>query len=359
MNGDIRATLRAVATFLTVMTLQAFGAGAAHACELKLVGQLPVELGRGDILVDVGINGHPAKLIVDTGSNITSLWRDKAEELKVKLGNTVGTDIYGVGGRSAIQLAYLNEISIGKAVAHNFRVYVIGSPSVEKQAAGLLGSDFLSQADVDFDLADNKVNLIRENACTGPQMIYWNKPYSQAPMRGGDAENTSFYVTVLLNGHPIEAEIDSGSSVTVIDASLAQRLGAVPLASPVVDENGRGIGYKTLPEGVARFDSFTLGDETIKNAKIRTAPLFNAIKIEETGSRLGSHENAAELPRMLLGLDFLRAHRILLSSSHQMAYFTYLGGPVFDVTAPPNKTSPTPKPSVAPATTPQDQPGKP
>jgi hypothetical protein len=43
----------------------------------------------------------------------------------------------------------------------------------------------------------------------------------------------------------------------------------------------------------------------------------------------GAHE-----PEMLLGLDFLRAHRILVDNSMRKMVFTYEGGPVFETTGP-------------------------
>ena len=33
---------------------------------------------------------------------------------------------------------------------------------------------------------------------------------------------------------------------------------------------------------------------------------------------------------MLLGLDFIRAHRVLVAHSQRKLYFTYNGGPVFE-----------------------------
>ena len=35
------------------------------------------------------------------------------------------------------------------------------------------------------------------------------------------------------------------------------------------------------------------------------------------------------MPTMLLGADFLRAHRVLVAHSQRKMYFTYEGGPVF------------------------------
>jgi hypothetical protein len=38
---------------------------------------------------------------------------------------------------------------------------------------------------------------------------------------------------------------------------------------------------------------------------------------------------------MLLGADFLRAHRVLVAHSQRKLYFTYTGGPVFQPTLQP------------------------
>ena len=41
--------------------------------------------------------------------------------------------------------------------------------------------------------------------------------------------------------------------------------------------------------------------------------------------------NAAAPAAMLLGADFLRAHRVLIAHSQRKIYFTYAGGTVFPV----------------------------
>jgi hypothetical protein len=58
----------------------------------------------------------------------------------------------------------------------------------------------------------------------------------------------------------------------------------------------------------------------IKHVRLRFGDLF--------GYRGG------EVPEMLLGLDFLRAHRMFVAHSQHKIYFTYTGGPVFQVTGP-------------------------
>ena len=55
---------------------------------------------------------------------------------------------------------------------------------------------------------------------------------------------------------------------------------------------------------------------------------------------------------MLIGADFLRAHRVLVSHSQRKMYFTYLGGPVF---APPPRL---PQSGAEPQRTDKDAPPK-
>ena len=45
----------------------------------------------------------------------------------------------------------------------------------------------------------------------------------------------------------------------------------------------------------------------------------------------GVADHSTGLPHMLLGADFLRAHRVLVARSQGRLYFTYSGGTVFPV----------------------------
>jgi len=77
---------------------------------------------------------------------------------------------------------------------------------------------------------------------------------------------------------------------------------------------------QTSPMWNASFDSFSVGEETISGPHI-------AITEIDTSSY-----NYA-MPGMVLGRDFLRAHRVLLAFGQDRMYFSYLGGQVF---TPPN-----------------------
>ncbi len=78
---------------------------------------------------------------------------------------------------------------------------------------------------------------------------------------------------------------------------------------------------------IGQFESFAIGNERIRNPKIHFADLWKHMTYTRTGSRLST--SFAGNPDLLLGADFLRAHRVLVARSQRKMYFTYAGGTVF------------------------------
>jgi hypothetical protein len=82
---------------------------------------------------------------------------------------------------------------------------------------------------------------------------------------------------------------------------------------------------------IAPFASFRIGDEEIRNTHLR---------IWDTGLRDVD---------MLIGADFFLSHRIYVASSQHKLYFTYNGGPVFNLTFSPSTQAVTgPAPAGSP-----------
>jgi tetratricopeptide (TPR) repeat protein len=110
----------------------------------------------------------------------------------------------------------------------------------------------------------------------------------------------------------------------------------------------RGLGSRAVDTWVAPFASFKIGDEEIKNTKLR----------------VGDTSMDSD---MLIGADFFLSHRIYVASSQRKVYFTFNGGPVFNLAdrPPPGaepedenpaKTADAPQPEV-PEGTPTDAAG--
>ena len=114
----------------------------------------------------------------------------------------------------------------------------------------------------------------------------------------------------------------------------------------LTDEGGHDVTFATgdtkvsLNGEASKIESFTIGDETIRNPSIRFTNL--EVMGSETGTRLATRR---ELREMLLGLDFLRAHRVFVAHSQRKLYFTYTGGRVFAAPPPPSE-KPAAKPDV-------------
>ena len=88
-----------------------------------------------------------------------------------------------------------------------------------------------------------------------------------------------------------------------------------------------GVGSRAVEAGVARFDSFSIGGELIRNPEIVVTPLWGAFQADSNNMRTAAL--VREQPEVILGADFLSSHRVLLAVSQRRFYFSYLGGPVF------------------------------
>jgi tetratricopeptide (TPR) repeat protein len=119
--------------------------------------------------------------------------------------------------------------------------------------------------------------------------------------------------TAWLNGKKIRVMLDTGASTSMLSRSAAERAGVTP-DSPGVVKSGRmrGIGSRAVDTWIAPFESFRIGDEEIRNTKLR----IGDTSLEQD---------------MLVGADFFLSHRIYVASSQRKMYFTFNGGPVFNL----------------------------
>ena len=98
-----------------------------------------------------------------------------------------------------------------------------------------------------------------------------------------------------------------------------------------VTESGSlgGLGDKRVPSWIGTFHEFAIGNQTIPDVRIRFGDLWAHGGVDTTGSRI--QRNITGTSPVLLGNDFLQAHRTFIVNSHGRMYFTYEGGPVFRV----------------------------
>jgi predicted aspartyl protease len=302
------------------------GAASAPACQLVEIGEFHISLDGTRPLVTAEIKGHSVRMLVDSGSDTSLLWRQTAAALDLTVTPLRGVKFYGVGGGDSAGRVMLRDFTLGGYTVHNFEVIVTGHQSPSDHFVGVVGEDFLSQTDVEFDFLNRAVRLLQPKDCSGDQVVYWKQPYSLLPI--ASRARSHLVAHVLLNGKQVLAELDTGASATTVTEDAARRAG-VRLESQGVGNVGtsHGLGPTAVETYVAVFPTLTIGDETIKNAKLGIADLFGRDKELVLGSRIPTF--TIETPDMLLGADFFLSHRIYVARSQGKIYFSYVGGPVF------------------------------
>lgn len=286
----------------------------AETCHLAKYGTLPVEVTGGRATTMVKINGTDTRLILDTGAFFSVMSKANAAALGLKR-RPLPFDfrLYGIGGAADAQYTDIKDFGVLDATLHKID-FIVGGTDM---GAGLLGANLLDAFDLELDLAHGKLTLFEVDHCKKTSLAYWAKdgnyfiadiePFSR------DTDRRTFF-SVTINGKHVRALLDSGAPATLITRSAAERVG-LDLNGPDVKVARRssGIGAKSYKTWMVPVDSFSVGSETIQHSQMLVID----------GS-MGNRETD-----MLLGLDFILAHRIFIDNREKRAFFTYNGGRVF------------------------------
>jgi predicted aspartyl protease len=316
-------------------------AAPSSGCKLVQIAELPVRFIHGKVIADGAINGRKVGVMLDTGAVNTVMPRPTAIRLELSRQKVMGYRMFGVGGEAVVELAVVDELKIGEAKVTEHRMLVAGEHEFGDDVAVLLGEDFLHQVDVEFDLAHNAVRLFRPTDCDGVSLAYWApKTASEVAMEPISDARPQVVLPVLINGKPVRAMLDSGAGASVLDKPEAVRLGVAQDATGTASGTTIGMGPKSVNWQRVPLQSFAIGDELIKDTAIEVAEVFRGMTYTPLGSNLPRQVEGTT--GMLLGADFLRAHRVLIAHSQEKVYFSYVGGPVFLPTAPEPTVAQTP-----------------
>jgi hypothetical protein len=235
-----------------------------------------------------------------------------------------GVESFNVGGPEETGKTNIRDFKLGGQTAHDIDLIVTGRYFKDADYAGLLGESILAQGDLELDFQNKTARLFRPQGCAGDQVVYWGKAYSVAPIAPSNDEDV-LQAYVMLNGQRVLAEIDTGAYFSYITPGAAARAGAT---------------YVDATHDVAIVPSFAIGDEIIKNAKLKVFDIF----ARDVETPINSHV-AAKIegtPDMLLGADFVRAHHVYIARSQGKIYFSYIGGQIFDSDRPAPGAEPSP-----------------
>ena len=310
MNHGTLFVLLALAAAATLATMAADGK-----CQLVKIAEWPLRSDLYRPAVDATINGQKVGVLLDTGANLSYIRRSAADKLGLTRFPKRGYYMSGIGGESRVEEARVDEFRIGQAAYKNWVALVAGEQQFPGDLAVLLGYDFFHQMDVEFDLPNNVVRLFDALGCERASLGYWSAQAEQLPLEPGKY----ILFTVHINGKPFLAQLDSGASLSTLSRESALQL--------KVTSQTPGVAADGCSTWIAPFEGFRIGDEVIRSPRLRFADLWQP---EPTGRTIARRLN--DLPDMLLGVDFLRTHRVFVAHSQGKLYFSYSGGTVFPTT---------------------------
>ena len=283
-------------------------------CEIGQLLTLPVTMVGLRPLVMATVDGKEARFVADSGAFFSSISPGSAAELGLRLSAAPpGLHVRGIGGEADVRVATVKQLSLGGHVFERIQFLVGGG---EVGGAGLIGQNILGFADTEYDLAGGTIRLMKSHDCDHADMAYWaaGKPTSELSIVPPSEAGNHTKGTVTLDGAKIEAAFDTGADTTILTTAAAARAGVRP-DSPGVRPGGysRGLGRKLIRTYIGTFSSLTIGDEQIKKISLRFGDVSD-----------GGFD-------MLIGADFFLSHRVYVDNHKHRLFFTYNGGPVFDL----------------------------
>lgn len=280
---------------LISLLLPLLAACATPSCGLTQAASLPLHIANHQPLVDVGINGQTARMLLDTGAAHSVLTRAAAQRLGLQMKPGVVTASQGVGGISLDYAVTATGLRLGPLALPDRQTDVvptrIGTPG-GSAPDGLLGLDILRQFDLDLDFAAQRLTLYRGPAC----------PHTPLPMPGPAtvvetalSAQGHLVMRAALDGRPVLAMLDSGSQHSVVTNRAAGLSQETLAADRPVHLFGVGPGMATAH--LHRFTSITIGRETIAN------PLLVVLNTTPPDYDL------------IVGMDYLSGRRLWISAA--------------------------------------------
>ncbi len=332
-------------------------------CRLEKVATLHPVVENNQILIPGTLEGHQVKFLFDTSFPVSIIPAAAAKRLGIDVQNftfmetalLTGWNLYAAEvteGTTKVQNVDLDGHTVRMAL---FGVYGTKDTFGTPDTVAVLGTDFWGQYDVEIDLKDNAINLYHPQACAAVNLAYWGDAYNVVDM---EKRGWQSMLKAKLNGHSVAAVLDTGTRFSNLTERAAGELGAQRDEKSILQNEPRmadvqptdllsltkvsyGVGiYQPGPDigsfGVfqpvvndnrtgywlAKFNNFTMDEESISPARLRVVPTPRLTN--EVGSRLGQQYFAYD---MVLGVDFLLAHRVMISNSQMKFYFSHTGGP--------------------------------
>ncbi len=236
----------------------------------------------------MSLNGDAAGLLMDTGAAISVITPQAVAEERL-FARSSRFRLGGIGGESFAREVGIDHLGIGGAEAADvtFMEGTLWKRSLDEYPVfGLLGQDLLSNWDLDLEAGRDRLTLYDADTC--PAAPAWTKHAIAVDQTGSLTGRIN--LPVELDGHAVDAMIDTGSAITTVRADL---LGG-PADAGAKAVTLMGVGQSPVRGVRRRVSHLAIGGVDLGPMTVVAADDLNGLP-------------------MLLGTDFLRRHRVFIA----------------------------------------------
>ena len=248
----------------------------------------------GLALIPATLGTQQQTMLVDTGAAISELTDVAADQMQLAIfPNQFG--MYNPAGNFSEKAVAVSPFGIGNVSTktYTFRVAKLTPDG----AAGTIGADVLRAYDIDFDFGGGKVNLVSPDHCVG-KVIYW-KASAVAVVPMTVAPDGRIVLPLTIDGHQVNALLDTGSATSSITADAARNL---------LKAQSSAVGME-LPVQALALDAISL-----------TNPKLSVVKeLKDASSKPLDPSLGAD---MTLGMNVLKHLHLYVAYREQRLYIT-------------------------------------
>lgn len=312
------------------------GTSRAADCRLSPLAALEVEiLEHGRVILPVKINGRAAWIYLHMSSGVPTIYPTAVAELGLKPVPQNDLVMY-IGDKAVTEKVVVESLLLGTANFANWDMYVQpGTPSgsTKYRDAPLIGgltSAFLTQVDMELNLAEKRVNLFRQTTCDKNKVVYWGGVVTAVDMIRDETGLMSFPMEI--DGKKVEATFNTHSGASRISEIVTDRFFGFTRDSPGItrepDEDGddeasyramaltaKGLALKNVK--VQLRDDRTMKCDANRHPRLTGPPEAPFLRYDVIG-----FDGCLSRAPLAIGTDLLRRLRIYIAPKEGRIYFT-------------------------------------
>jgi hypothetical protein len=284
---------------------------AAPDCRLQRLASLDMDTQPdGSFAIPASIDGHDVRMVVDTGSQVSSISSETAREFGIETGPSAYSGEF-FNGIVIDRMAPIESFGLGiMSSKETWHFIVLPDQFMSPSNAGMLGPDIMQNYDVELDYFRGKFNIFVPHPCPDV-VVYWtDDAYATLPMK----LDSSWHIVVSakLDGKPVTVVFDTGADNSFMNLDAARDLFGWnekdPLLKLVLSEsinNGDEAQIYSYPLATLDLDGVI-----VKNPNIQLIPKQHFWRY---------HRDEAEI---VLGNNVLRRLHIYVAYKQQVLYLT-------------------------------------